>query len=92
MFGLRWAQKTKPCVVKFDVFGHFYLRERIYDPVSVTRIAFKDKIMVCRISLTSVLSLFIHNTSLKDSRDTTASNLFQASLLIAVRFPQWAQL
>ena len=48
--------------------------------------------MVCQISLTNVLSLFIHNTILKDSRDTTASNLFQASLLIAVRFLQWAQL
>ena len=78
--------------LKFDVFGHFYLRKRIHDPVSVTRIAFKDKIMVCRISLTIVLSLVIHNTSLKYSSDTTASNLFQASLLIAVRFLQWAQL
>ena len=28
-----------------DVVGRFYLRERIHDPVSVTRIAFKDKIM-----------------------------------------------
>ena len=33
----------------FDVFGRFYLRERILDPVSVTRIAFKDKIMGFRI-------------------------------------------
>ena len=33
----------------FDVFGRFYLRERIHDPVSVTRIAFKDKIMGFRI-------------------------------------------
>ena len=32
-----------------DVFGRFYLRERIHDPVSVTRIAFKDKIMGFRI-------------------------------------------
>ena len=37
--------------LKWDVFGHFYLRERIHDPVSVKRIAFKDKIRVCRISL-----------------------------------------
>ena len=29
----------------FDVFGRFYLRERIHDPVSVTRIAFEDKVM-----------------------------------------------
>ena len=29
----------------FDVFDRFYLRERIHDPLSVTRIAFKDKIM-----------------------------------------------
>ena len=33
----------------FDVFGRFYLRERIHDPVSVTRIAFEDKIMGFRI-------------------------------------------
>ena len=32
-------------VLTFDVFGRFYLREMIHDPVSVTRIAFKDKIM-----------------------------------------------
>ena len=32
-----------------DVFGRFYLRERIHDPVSVTRIAFEDKIMAFRI-------------------------------------------
>ena len=31
-------------VLTFDVFGSFYLRERIHDPVSVTRIAFEDKI------------------------------------------------
>ena len=29
----------------FDAFGRFYLRERIHDPVSVTRIAFEDKAM-----------------------------------------------
>ena len=33
----------------FDVFGRFYLRERIHDPVSVTRIAFEDKIMGFRL-------------------------------------------
>ena len=33
----------------FDVFGRFYLRELIHDPVSITRIAFKDKIMGFRI-------------------------------------------
>ena len=33
----------------FDVFGRFYLRERIHDPVSVTRIAFVDRIMGFRI-------------------------------------------
>ena len=33
----------------FDVFGRFYLREMIHDQVSVTRIAFKDKIMGFRI-------------------------------------------
>ena len=33
----------------FDVFGRFFLRERIHHPVSVTRIAFKDKIMGFRI-------------------------------------------
>ena len=33
----------------YDVFGRFYLRERILDPVSVTRIAFKDKIVGFRI-------------------------------------------
>ena len=33
----------------FDVFGSFYSRETIHDPVSITRIAFKDKIMGCRI-------------------------------------------
>ena len=32
-----------------DVFGRFHLRERIHDPVSVTRIAFEDKIMAFRI-------------------------------------------
>ena len=32
-----------------DVFGRFYLRERIHDPVSVTRIAFEDKIMGFRL-------------------------------------------
>ena len=36
----------------FDVFGRFYLRERIHDPVSVTpRIAFEDKIMGFRTKL-----------------------------------------
>ena len=35
--------------LSFDVFGRFYLRERILDPVSVARIAFKDKIMSFRI-------------------------------------------
>ena len=34
----------------FDVFGRFYLLERIHDPVSVTRIAFEDKIMGFRIN------------------------------------------
>ena len=29
----------------FNVFGRFHLRERIHDPVSVTRIAFENKIM-----------------------------------------------
>ena len=29
----------------FDVFGCFFLHERIRDSVSVTQIAFKDKIM-----------------------------------------------
>ena len=33
----------------FDFFGSFYLREMIHDPVSFTRIAFKDKIMGFRI-------------------------------------------
>ena len=33
----------------FDVFGSFYLREMIHDPLSITRIAFKDKIMAFRI-------------------------------------------
>ena len=33
----------------FDVFGSFYLREMIHNPVSITRIAFKDKIMGFRI-------------------------------------------
>ena len=33
----------------FDVFGCFFLHERIRDSVSVTRIAFKDKIMGFRI-------------------------------------------
>ena len=33
----------------FDVFGCFFLYERICDSVSVTRIAFKDKIMGFRI-------------------------------------------
>ena len=33
----------------FDVFGRFYLSERIHDPVSVTRIAFEGKIMGFRI-------------------------------------------
>ena len=35
--------------LRFDVFGRFYLREMIHDPVSVTRIAFEDKIMGFRI-------------------------------------------
>ena len=30
-------------------FGRFYLREMIHDPVGITRIAFKDKIMGFRI-------------------------------------------
>ena len=34
----------------FDVFGLFYMRERIHDPVSVTRIAFEDKTMGFRIN------------------------------------------
>ena len=34
----------------FDVFDRFFLRERIHDSVSVTRIAFKDKIMGFRIN------------------------------------------
>ena len=34
----------------FDVFGSFNLREMIHDPVSITRIAFKDKIMGFRIN------------------------------------------
>ena len=29
----------------FDVFGRFYLREMIHDPVSITGIVFKAKIM-----------------------------------------------
>ena len=33
----------------FDVFGSFYLREMIHDPVSITWIAFKDKIVGFRI-------------------------------------------
>ena len=33
----------------FDVFGSFYLREMIHNPVSITRIAFKDKTMGFRI-------------------------------------------
>ena len=33
----------------FDVFGRFYLREKIHDPASVTRIAFEDKIMGFRL-------------------------------------------
>ena len=69
----------------FDVFGRFYLRERIHDPVSVTRIAFEDKISIRIfrkiISLTMVLSLFIHNITLKHNRETTEFNLFHASLL-----------
>ena len=28
----------------FDVFGRFYFREMIHDPVGITRIAFKEKI------------------------------------------------
>ena len=35
----------------FDVFGSFYLREMIHDPVSITRIAFKDTVMGFRIKL-----------------------------------------
>ena len=35
----------------FDVFGRFNLRERIHDPVSVTRIAFEDKIMGFQINV-----------------------------------------
>ena len=69
----------------FDVFGRFYLRERIHDPVSVTRIAFEDKISIRIfrkiISLTMVLSMFIHNITLKHNRETTEFNLFHASLL-----------
>ena len=73
----------------FYVFGRFYLRERILDPVSVTRIAFKDKIMgfqkknfsINNFSYYSVLSMFIHDISLKHNPETTATNLFQASLL-----------
>ena len=34
---------------RWHVFGSFYLREMIHDPVSITRIAFKDKIMGFRI-------------------------------------------
>ena len=34
----------------FDVFGRFYMRERIHDPVSVTQIAFEDKTMGFRIN------------------------------------------
>ena len=68
----------------FDVFGRFYLRERIHDPVSVTRIAFEDKISIRIfrkiISLTMVLSMFIHNITLKHNRETTEFNLFHASL------------
>ena len=33
----------------FNVFGHFYLRARIHDPVSVTQIAFEDKVMGFRL-------------------------------------------
>ena len=32
-------------ILIFDVFGRFYLREMIPHPVSITPIAFKDKIM-----------------------------------------------
>ena len=67
------------------------LREMINDPVSIMRIACKDKIMGFRIKffdkslfLTTVLSMFIHKISLKHSRETTASNLFQTSLLRSV--------
>ena len=41
---LRWI-----LTLTFDVFGCFYLREMIHDPVGITRIAFKDKIMGFRI-------------------------------------------
>ena len=34
----------------FDVSGRFHMRERIHDPVSVTRIAFEDKTTGFRIN------------------------------------------
>ena len=33
----------------FDVFGSFYLREMMHDPVGITRIAFNDKTVGFRI-------------------------------------------
>ena len=40
LYHLRWI-----LTLTFDVFGRFYLCEMIHDPVGITRIAFKDKIM-----------------------------------------------
>ena len=44
LYDLRWILE-----LTFNVFGRFYLRARIHDPVSVTRIAFEDKIMGFRL-------------------------------------------
>ena len=38
-------RRIRILALTFDVFGSFYLREMIHDLVSITRIAFKDKIM-----------------------------------------------
>ena len=40
LYDLRWILE-----LTFNVFGRFYLCARIHDPVSVTRIAFEDKIV-----------------------------------------------
>ena len=73
-----------------------YLRKRSHDLVTVTRIAFKDKIFEEIISMSIVLCLFIHNIGSKLDRETIPSKLtfmlltLQASLLGEMSVNLWA--
>ena len=72
------------CVEFCHVLSRFYLRERIHDPDSVMRIAFKDlnKNFQETASMSIILSFFIHKINSKHDRYTTASELNLSLMLL----------